>query len=140
MLGKWKLFSFSLLLIANFSLKTFYSLKSIILLGIFFLSIFSSLNLFIVFEISLHFLKLCRSYLNNKTLCTSLSFNDIFLQTTINVVTARKRKKLVVKKMKIVVGNFLHKIEFPKSIEARALSNTLNPNCSYTSRFLFWQI
>ena len=34
--------------------------------------------------------------------------------------------------MKIVLGNVLHKIEFPKSIKARAFSNTLNPNCSYT--------
>ena len=97
-----------------------------------FLSIFSSLDLFITFEISLHFLKPWGSYLYNKTLCTSLSFNDIYLQTTINLVTARKKKKLVVRKMKIVLGNVLHKIEFPKSIKARAFSNTLNPNCSYT--------
>ena len=97
-----------------------------------FLSIFSSLDLFITFEISLHFLKPWRSYLYNKTLCTSLSCNDIYLQTTINLVTARKKKQLVVRKMKIVVGNVLHKIEFPKSIKARAFSNTLNPNCSYT--------
>ena len=110
------------------------------MIGVFFLSIFSSLKLFITFEISLHFLKPWRSYLHNKTLCTSLSFNSIYLQTTINLVTVRKMKKLVVRKMKTVVGNFLHKIEFPKSIKARAFSNTLNPNCSYTDSFSFWQI
>ena len=41
---------------------------------------------------------------------------------TTNLVTVRQ-KKLVLMKMKIVVGNFLHTIEFLKSIKASTFSN-----------------
>ena len=44
---------------------------------------------------------------------------------TTSLVTVRKKKKaLVVRKMKIVVGNFLLKIEFLKSIKYSTFSNT----------------
>ena len=73
---------------------------------------------FFILKTSYHF----RSYLYDKTSCT-LSFNGIYLQMTTNLVTVRKKKKLVLMKMKIVVGNFLHRIEFLKSIKASTFSN-----------------
>ena len=44
--------------------------------------------------------------------------------TTSLVAVRKKKKTLVVRKMKIVVGNFLHKIEFLKSIKYSTFSNT----------------
>ena len=44
--------------------------------------------------------------------------------TTILVTVRKKKKALVVRKMKTVVGNFLHKIEFLKSIKYSTFSNT----------------
>ena len=83
--------------IVNFLIKTFFSLKEHCFFGVLFLCNFSSLSFYYIQHLIILY----------NTEHKPVSLNNICFQATVYLVTVTKKRMLIVRAMKILVGTFL---------------------------------